>query len=70
MTTTGTGLTFYNASSSVYDTSRFSQSFDKLYNNNVVGSGKTVAIRIEDESTYPPFRLDTDVLEYSTETRQ
>tara|TARA_Y100001937_G_scaffold128771_1_gene207838 strand:+ start:24214 stop:25836 length:1623 start_codon:yes stop_codon:yes gene_type:complete len=70
VSTTGTGLTFYNASSSVYDTSRFSQSFDKLYNNNVVGSGKTVAIRIEEESTNPPFRLDTAVLEYSTETRQ
>ena len=40
----------------------------KLYRNNVVGSGKTVAIRIEESSTKPSYRLDTAVLEYSVET--
>ena len=68
--TTGTGITLFNNISSVYDTSTYSSEFNKLYNNNVVGSGKTVAIRVEEESTNPPFRLDTAVLEYSTETRQ
>jgi hypothetical protein len=68
--TTGTGITFYNSTQSTYDTDVYSSDFDKLYNNNVVGSGKTVAIRIEEESTNPPFRLDTAVLEYSVETRQ
>jgi len=70
VTTTGTGLTYYNASASTYDDDSYSSDFDKLYNNNVVGSGKTVAIRIEEESTNPTFRLDTAVLEYSVETRQ
>lgn len=70
VTTTGQGLAFFNATASTYDTSRYSAEFDKLYNNNVIGSGKTVAIRIEEESTNPPFRLDTAVLEYSIETRQ
>ena len=70
ITTTGQGLAFYNATQSTYDTSRYSAEFEKLYNNNIIGSGKTVAIRIEEESTNPPFRLDTAVLEYSTDTRQ
>ena len=63
-------MAFYNATQSTYDTSRYSAEFEKLYNNNIIGSGKTVAIRIEEESTNPPFRLDTAVLEYSTDTRQ
>tara|TARA_E500000081_G_scaffold126580_1_gene133834 strand:+ start:2235 stop:3857 length:1623 start_codon:yes stop_codon:yes gene_type:complete len=70
ITTTGTALTFLNVSSSTYDSDTYSGDLDKLYNSNVVGSGKTVAIRIEEESTNPPFRLDTAVLEYSIETRQ
>jgi hypothetical protein len=61
---------YYNSSDSTYDTSKYSGDFDNLYNNNVIGSGKTVAIRIEEESQNPPFRLDTAVLEYSVETRQ
>ena len=43
---------------------------NKLYNSNVIGSGKTVAIRIEENSTNASFRLDTAVLEYGVETRQ
>jgi hypothetical protein len=70
VTTTGTGISFYNNSESTYDSDSYSSDFNKLYNNNVVGSGKTVAIRIEEESTNPTFRLDTAVLEYSVETRQ
>ena len=68
--TTGTGLTFFNSIASTYDSDKYSADFNKLYNNAVVGSGKTVAIRIEEESVNPSFRLDTAVLEYSAETRQ
>tara|TARA_E500000305_G_scaffold109871_1_gene116021 strand:- start:1714 stop:3336 length:1623 start_codon:yes stop_codon:yes gene_type:complete len=68
--TTGSSLVYYNSADSTYDTSKYSGDFDNLYNNNVIGSGKTVAIRIEEESTNPSFRLDTAVLEYSVETRQ
>lgn len=71
VTTTGAGVSFYNNITSTYNGDTvFSADFNKLYNNNVVGSGKTVAIRIEEESTNPTFRLDTAVLEYSVETRQ
>ena len=68
--TTGVGSVLYNSSSSTYDSDTYSTELNKLYNNNIIGSGKTIAIRIEEESTNPPFRLDTAVLEYSTETRQ
>ena len=37
---------------------------DKVYNKNIIGSGKTVAIRIEDLSTNPTFTLDTMLLEF------
>ena len=68
--TTGSGIVLYNQTTSTYDTDSYSTELNKLYNNNIIGSGKTIAIRIEEESTNPPFRLDTAVLEYSTETRQ
>ena len=43
---------------------------DKIYNTNLIGSGKTVAIRIADNSTNPTFTLDTAVLEYRQNDRQ
>ena len=43
---------------------------DTVYNTNIIGSGKTVAIRIEDNSTNSTFTLDTAVLEYKTNDRQ
>ena len=43
---------------------------DKIYNTNLIGSGKTVAIRIADNSTNPTFTLDTAVIEYRQNDRQ
>jgi hypothetical protein len=43
---------------------------DTVYNSNVIGSGKTVAIRIEDSSTNPTFTLDTALLEFRQNDRQ
>ncbi len=80
--TTGTGISKFNDVNFAYATgtgpaysddpnpSLYSVDLDKLYRNNVVGSGKTVAIRIQESSTKPSFRLDTAVFEYSVETRQ
>ena len=80
--TTGQGISKFNDVNFAYASgtppsyaddhspSFYSADLDKLYRNNVVGSGKTVAIRIEESSTKPSFRLDTAVLEYSVETRQ
>ena len=43
---------------------------DNIYQTNVTGSGKTVALRIEDNSTNPTFTLDTALLEFSQNDRQ
>jgi len=54
----------------VSNASKFGGELDKVYNTNIIGSGKTVAIRLEDFSTNPTFTLDTALLEYSQEDRQ
>ena len=43
---------------------------DKIYNTNIIGSGKTISLRIEDATTNPTFTLDTALLEFSQEDRQ
>jgi len=48
----------------------FGGTLEKIYPTNVIGSGKTVALRITDISTNPTFTLDTAVLEYKTNDRQ
>ena len=43
---------------------------DTIYVNNVIGSGKTVTLRIEDNTTTANYRLDTALLEYANNDRQ
>ena len=54
----------------VSNAATFGGELDKIYDTNVIGSGKTVALRLEDLSTNPTFTLDTALLEYSQEDRQ
>ena len=68
--TTGDAVSYYGASTSVYGTSTYGGTLDSVYANNIIGSGKTIAIRIEDNSTNPTFTLDTAVLEFSQNDRQ
>ena len=56
--------------SSAFGTGTFGVPLDIIYNKNVVGSGKTVTLRIEDNTTATNYRLDTALLEYSTNDRQ
>ena len=67
---TGTGVFLYGSLDSIYGTSTYGGELDKVYSRNVIGSGKTVAIRIDDQSVGSPFTLDTAVLEYAIEDRQ
>jgi hypothetical protein len=55
---------------SVTQPSYFGGELDKVYNLNVIGSGKTVALRISDNSTNPTFTLDTSLLEFRQNDRQ
>jgi hypothetical protein len=70
ITSTGTAIFLFGGSSSVFGTSTFGGELDNVYNSNIIGSGKTVALRIEDNSTNPTFTLDTALLEFRQNDRQ
>ena len=70
-TITGTGGgAVYGSTESIFGTSLYSSPGDETYKNNLIGSGRTVALRIEDNSTNASFTLDTAILEFTTEDRQ
>ena len=68
----GGGVSLYGASTSVYGGTgvTFGGNLDQVYFENLVGSFKTIAMRITDNSTNPTFTLDTAVLEYRQHDRQ
>lgn len=67
---TGTSVFLYGSSSAVYNTATYGGELDKIYNTNLIGSAKTIAIRITENSTNPTFTLDTALLEYRQNDRQ
>ena len=67
---TGSAVFLFGGSSSVFGTATFGGELDNVYNKNVIGSGKTIALRIEDNSTNPTFTLDTALLEFRQNDRQ
>ena len=70
VSSSGNSVFFFGGTTSVFGTSTYGGELDKVYNSNVIGSGKTVAIRIEDSSTNPKFTLDTAILEFRQNDRQ
>jgi len=70
VSSTGNAVSIFGASSSIFNSSTFGGELDKVYNIGIVGSGKTVALRIEDNSQNPTFTLDTALLEFRTNDRQ
>ena len=68
----GGGISLFGASTSVYGGSgvTYGGVLDQIYKQNLVGSFKTIAMRITDNSTNPTFTLDTAVLEYRQHDRQ
>jgi hypothetical protein len=69
ITGTGGGAVF-GSTESIFGTSLYTSPNDETYKNNLIGSGKTVALRIEDNSANASFTLDTAILEFTTEDRQ
>lgn len=67
---TGTSVFLYGASDAIYNTATYGGELDKIYNTNLIGSAKTIAIRITENSTNPTFTLDTALLEYRQNDRQ
>jgi len=68
--TESSGIAIYGDPSTVYGTAVLGNTPDNVYNTNVIGSGKTVSIRFEDNSTNPTYSLDTAILEYRTNERK
>lgn len=67
---TGNAVFIFGESNSVFNTATYGGELDNVYNTNIIGSGKTIAIRIEDNSTNPTFTLDTALLEFRQNDRQ
>ena len=67
---TGTAIFVYGSSAAVFGTATYGGELDVVYNTNLVGSGKTIALRVEDLSTNPTFTLDTALLEFRQNDRQ
>lgn len=70
ISSSGLSVFYYGAVTAVYGTATYGGELDKVYQNQIIGSGKTIAIRIEDNSTNPTFTLDTALLEFTQNDRQ
>jgi hypothetical protein len=70
ISSTGTSIFLFGESSATFGTATFGGELDRVYDKHIIGSGKTVSIRIEDKTTNPTFTLDTALLEFSQEDRQ
>ena len=66
----GGGVFLFGQSGAVYGGAKFGGVLDQIYKENLVGSFKTISMRITDNSTNPTFTLDTAVLEYRQNDRQ
>ena len=64
------GIAIFGSPTAIFGTSTFGGKLKKVYNENLIGSFHTVAMRIEDNSKNPTFTLDTAVLEYRQNDRQ
>jgi hypothetical protein len=70
VSTAGTTTFVYGGSNTTYGSAIYGAILEKEYRNLIIGSGRTFAIRIEDNSTNSSFTLDTAVLEYATNERR
>lgn len=70
ISSTGTSVFFFGSPASVFGTATYGGILDNVYENNLVGSGKTISLRISDNSTNPSFSLDTAILEFAQNDRQ
>lgn len=70
LSSASSGVFIFGSPSTVFGTALYGAPLDNVYNTNVIGSGKTVSLRIEDKTTNPSFSLDTAVLEFRTNERK
>ena len=70
ITSSGSAVSLFGSPNAKYGTSTYGGVLDQIYKENVIGSFKTISLRITDNSTNPTFTLDTAVLEYRQNDRQ
>ena len=70
LSSSSAGVFIFGSPSTVFGTALYGAPLDNVYNTNVIGSGRTVSLRIEDKTTNPSFSLDTAVLEFRTNERK
>ena len=61
---------FYGNNTAVFGSTQYGEPRTQSFNNNIVGSGNTVALRIEDDSSNSAFLLDTAILEFAENNRK
>ena len=71
-TTGGSGVFIFGQPNSVYGGTGvlYGSKLKRVYNENLIGSFHTVAMRITSNSTNPPFTLDSAILQYRQNDRQ
>ena len=69
-TSGGANTFFYGGSNATYGDAIFVNVIDTVYAKNMIGSCRTVAIRVENDDKDPTFTLDAAVLEYAEADRQ
>ena len=61
---------FFGNNLAIYNTTVYGEPRTQSFNNNIIGSGNTVALRIEDDSSNSAFLLDTAILEFAENNRK
>ena len=71
-TTGGSGVFIFGQPNAVYGGTGviYGSKLKRVYNENLIGSFHTVAMRITSNSTNPPFTLDSAILQYRQNDRQ
>ena len=67
---TAGGGGFFGNNTSVYGTTSYGEPRTQSFDKNIVGSGNTIALRIEDDSSNSAFLLDTAILEFAENNRK
>lgn len=67
---TAGGGGFYGNNLAIFGTTAYGKPRTQSFDNNIIGSGNTVALRIEDDSSNSAFLLDTAIFEFAENDRK
>lgn len=70
LSNTSGSVGFYGASLSTYGTVRFASKLERVFENQIIGSGFSVSLQYESNSDDPPYIFDAATLEYAAHDRR